>query len=198
LYATNHLEWTEITRTDFQRILYFCAVLSPIANIEWGYSFSKGSYGPFNRELNEATDIIVQYNFAEVSELTLRSKSSLKATYTITQLGKDTVDTIRKLTSERKRFTWIETVIEILEIYGTKVISKLVSKEPTISEMMNENRDGVINLSLEENRSIELSNEIVSELSSKYEVKIDTIESKLISYFDYLSKEMDTPELFSG
>ena len=97
LYAAESLGWPDLNRTNFQKILFFCAALAPSAKIEWGYRFTNAAYGPFNKDIHQATDVLVPYGFVEVTDLTLQKDSKLRARYRITPRGMREVDRICRL-----------------------------------------------------------------------------------------------------
>jgi hypothetical protein len=80
--------------------------------------------------------------------------------------------------------------MKILDIYGPKITTKLAYKEPTFSQMRRQNRGGAIDLSPEDNLSLRLVQTLHDELDDKYSLQLDTLASKLIAYFDYLSTDI--------
>jgi len=191
LHATEALDWPDLNRTNFQKILYLCATLAPLVHIDWEYNFTNAPYGPFNREIHQAADVLVHQGYAELTGLTLQRDSKLRARYRINSSGSREVDRICRLRRERKRLDWITLIVKILDIYGPKIITKLAYREPTFSQMRRQNRGGAIDLSPEDNLSIRLVQTLHDELDSKYTVQLDTLASKLIAYFDYLSAAID-------
>ncbi len=188
LYAADSLGWPDLNRTNFQKILFFCATLAPLVEIRWEYEFTNAPYGPFNRNIFRAADFIVPYGYAKVTSLTLQKDSKLRARYRITPKGIYEVDRICQLDTERKRLEWITLVLKVLDIYGPKMVTKLAYKEPTFSQVRSQNQR-LIDLSLDENRSIELLEKLTAELDIQYSVKLDTLVSRLIVYFDFLSSD---------
>jgi uncharacterized protein YwgA len=190
LYAAHELGWSHLNRTNFQKILYFCAALSPLVDVEWGYEFTNAPYGPFNSEVSQAPDrLVVRYGYAEVVNVTVQKDSKMRADYQITERGKQQVERITKLKRERKRADWIFLVIKILDIYGSRIITKLAYREPTFSKVRKQNQK-TINLSVNENRSIELLDELAAELEREHSITLDTLASKVIVYFDFLSSDI--------
>src|SRR5438128_1993521 len=107
LSTANKLRWQALARTHLQRILYLCAALSGLSNTEWGYEFSNTLYGPFNRHISLAPDDLVHQGYAEVVELRVRKDSRMKATFRITESGKERVELITRLKREGRRLAWI-------------------------------------------------------------------------------------------
>jgi hypothetical protein len=191
LYAGDSLAWPDLTRTNFQRILYLSATLAPLATIEWGYDFTNAPYGSFNGELLQASDLlVVSYGYAEATDVKVQRDSKMRAKYRITRSGKVEVNSICRLRREKERLEWITTVMKVLDIYGPKVTTKLAYEEPTFRRMRKDNKGGVIDLSEDENQSMRLINRLISELSQKHSINLDTTISKLITYFDFLSKDI--------
>jgi hypothetical protein len=190
LHAAETLDWPDLNRTNFQKILYLCATLAPLAHIDWGYDFTNAPYGPFNRGIHHAADVLVHHGYAELTSLTLQRDSKLRARYRITPSGSREADRICKLQREKKRLDWITLIMKILDIYGPKITTKLAYKEPTFSQMRRQNRGGAIDLSPEDNLSLRLVQTLHDELDDKYSLQLDTLASKLIAYFDYLSTDI--------
>jgi len=190
LYATDKLKWPALARTHFQRLLYLCAALSALSNTEWGYEFSNSLYGPFNGQVSSAADELVHRGYAEALDVRVLRNSKMKANFRITESGRRNVEFISNLKQERQRLGWIETVSGILNIYGPAVMSKLAYFEPTFIRMKQENRIGPIDLSIEENQSIQLLHRLSDELKKTYSIHLDTPTSNLIFYFDYMSRDI--------
>ncbi len=189
LYAAKSLDWPDLNRTNFQKILYFCTVLSSLVEIEWGYGFTNAPYGPFKREIHQASDILVPYGYVEVTNLTLQRDAKLRARYKITPKGESEVVRISQLRRERKRLEWITLVMKVLDIYGPTMVTKLAYKEPTFRTVREQNRR-IIDLSPDDNRSIELVQKLSVELDQEYSIQLDTLVSQLIVYFDFLSSDI--------
>ncbi|MSP12338.1 MAG: hypothetical protein EXR62_05200 [Chloroflexi bacterium] len=187
LYASHSLGWDGLNRTGFQKTLYFCATLAELAEIKWEYDFTNAPYGPFNREIHQATDILVHYGYASLSEIVVQADSKLRARYRITTDGENETNRICRLDREKKRLDWITQILKVLDIYGQRIVTKLAYNEPTFSNMRKDNRGGIIDLSSSENRSLELLEVLSDELHRKHSIQLDTMASKLITYFDYLS-----------
>lgn len=190
LYSASVLTWPDLTRTNFQKILYFCSVLSPLAKINWDYDFSNAPFGPFSREIHRAVDILVVYGYAQVEELTIQKDAKLRVRYKISNNGVKEVSQIKRLKKEQERLDWIYTIMKVLDVYGQTVITKLAYMEPTFYSMRRRNKGGIINLGMEENQSIMLMEKVDSELQQKYLINLDTLASKLITYFSYLYTEI--------
>lgn len=189
LYAAQILEWPDLNRTNFQKILYFCAVLAPLAKIDWGYDFTNAQYGPFKSNIQDAVDRLVPYGYARPTEITLQKDSKLRARYKITSRGNQEVERICHLKKEKERLDWIIQIMKVLDVYGPKIVMKLVYNEPTFNKIRKQNQRA-IDLSLEENGSIELVEKFSTELDQSYSIQLDTLASKLIVYFDFLSSDI--------
>ena len=187
LSVADWLNWQPVSRTNFQKVLYFCAVLSPLIELNWKYYFSNAPYGPFNRTLLKAPDRLVIYGDAKVSDVLIQRDSKLRATYLITERGKTKISTITRLESENQRYQWIHLVMSVLSMYGQGFITKLAYQEPNFERVRNGNIGGIIDL--EENLSVELINNIEEEFRHYSEIQLDTNASKMLAYFDYISSE---------
>lgn len=189
LNAADSQGWPDPNRTNFQKILFFCSVLAPLAQIDWDYSFTNAAYGPFNGDIHQAADLLKLHGFAEVPDLTVQRDAKLRASYRITSQGKIEVERICRLYREKQRLDWIDLIMRVLRIYGPKMVTKLAYKEPTFSQVRQQNRKA-IDLSIEQNRSIELISDLSEALHSKYSLDMDTLTSQLIVYFDFLSTDI--------
>lgn len=190
LHAASKLDWPDLTRTNFQKILYFCSILCPIEKLHWGYYFVNAAYGPFNRQIHQASDILVAHRFASIEELVIQKDSKIRARYKITEVGRQEVAKIIKLQREQARSEWIYRIMKVLDIYGQTVITKLAYKEPTFHKMRLHNRGGVIAAGNDENESMTLLQQIDTELQKRYSIKLDTTAAKLITFFNYLSTDI--------
>jgi len=195
LHAANKLGWSTLAPTHLQRILYLCAVLSTLSKTEWGYEFSNTPFGPFNGEISQAAKDLAYQQYAEAVTVIVQRDSRMKATYQITKSGIERVQIIASLKREHQRLAWINSVMGILTVYGPAVMNKLAYFEPTLTRMKLENRQGTIDLSLEDNQSMQLLDRLNDELKRKYQVDLDTPVSNLILYFDYLSRSLGRPDI---
>jgi hypothetical protein len=195
LHAADKLGWPPLAPTHLQRILYLCAVLSTLSNTDWGYEFSNTPFGPFNGEISQAPKDLVFQRYAEAVKVIVQKDSRMKASYHITKSGVERVQIIGNLKREHQRLAWISSVIGFLTVYGPAVMNKLAYLEPTLTRMKLENRHGIIDLSLDDNQSMQLLNRLNEELKRKYQVDLVTPVSNLILYFDYLSRGLGRPEI---
>src|SRR2546425_11087431 len=107
--AGSSFGWSPLNRTSFQKILYLCAALSPIIDMNWGYDFTNAPYGPFNSDIHLASDLLVHRRLAEFRAVTVQKDSKIRATYRITERGATEVDLICRLQEEKNRLQWIAT-----------------------------------------------------------------------------------------
>lgn len=191
LHAGKELGFPDLNRTALQRILYLCAALAPMnENFDWGYDFSSGKYGPYTRFINDAADRVTALGFAEYVDFSVKADNSFRASYRITERGSREVQFILTLTKERKRSEWIHAVLKALEVYGSSVINKIVSREPSFQRMKERNKAGVISLSAEDNRSIGLIDSLTAILQRDYQITLNTSASKMMTFFDFLSSNL--------
>src|SRR5262245_55981249 len=105
LDSANKLNWPDLTRTNFQKILYFCSVLSALVKIDWRYDFTNAPYGPFNRQIHQAVDNLVIRGYANMEEIKIQKDSKLRARYTISNTGIHEVKQITGLRNEQERLS---------------------------------------------------------------------------------------------
>ncbi len=190
LHAAHALHWPDLNRTNFQKILFLSAVLAPLIRLEWGYEFTNAPYGPFSRNIHQAADTLIHYGYAEPVSIKLLKDSKLRARYKITSLGEQEVEAICRLERERIRRGWIMTLMKVLDIYGPTLIIKLAYREPTFAQMRSQNKGGVIDITESENQSLHLIDQLIRTLKERHNIDLDTLTSKLITYFDFISEDI--------
>jgi hypothetical protein len=188
LYASKMSQWSEINSSTIQRILYFCAILSPLVSIPWIYNFSNTIFGPFNGEINLSLKNHVLNGYAKINNVYVNNDSKVRGDYKILDDGISEVEKISMLGMEKERLNWIILITQVLDIYGPKILSKLALCEPFYSQIRL-NRQRHINID-DDNQSIVLIGRIKDELAVKHSIELDTTISKIIFYFDYLSNEI--------
>jgi hypothetical protein len=190
MYAGNLLNWPDLNRTNFQKILYLCAAVAPIGDIGWGYDFTNAPYGPFNREIHVASDMLVHRGYALLTGLRVQRDSKVRASYRITERGIAEVKLICTLKRENDRFRWVAEILKVLDLYGPRLVTKLAYQEPTFNRMRRQNKGGAIDLSIDENQSLRLLTWITHVLKKEFAIDVDTVTCSLIVYFDYLSRSI--------
>jgi hypothetical protein len=187
LTAAEKLDYPSLNRTAIQRILYLAAVLYPINGTEWGYPFTNARFGPFNQFVNQSADRLVQLGLCKTDDLSVTSAGSIKASYSVTDPGMKEASRITLISVQQRRFNWIFSVLKALDIYGTSIISKLASIEPSYARMRAQNKIGVIDLGADENQSLPLLESLSDSLRKNFQIDTSTAPEKLGLYFDFLS-----------
>lgn len=184
--------WNAVSKTNFQRVLYFAAVLSPtfLKDYEWTYSFYNTMYGPINKDLTtELEELSVKELLSLVDRKIIPNRVEEK--YVISLQGKKVVENyIMKLDNEKSKILWLETIVKVLTIYEDNFLSKLVKEDPNVFFMNSGNQKSKIPTN---NTEDNLSNELVKYLEEngksrlKLEGKAD--EEYLLLFFDLLYRK---------
>jgi hypothetical protein len=175
-----------LNRTALQRLLFLTAAVYPLTGGDWGYGFSIARFGPFNKLVNQAADQLALRGLCEFREFGVNTDGNIRAIYRVTAVGIAQVRRITVLHSQKPRFEWINTVTSALDIYGSSVISKIASKEPSYLDMRSRNQVGGIPLMVD-NKSIALIERLAADLKKRFNVDTESVMEKLLLYFDFLS-----------
>ena len=67
-YYVNKNNWQDVSKTNYHRILYFSATLSPIfaPDYNWKYYFSNTLFGPYNSEISDSLQRLSVKGFIKV------------------------------------------------------------------------------------------------------------------------------------
>lgn len=184
--------WGAVSKTNFQRVLYFAAVLSPafLKGYEWTYSFFNTMYGPVNRDLTTELEEL----FAKGLLLLVERKivpNRVEEKYSISPQGEKIVENhIMKLEYESSKILWLETMVKVLTIYEDNFLSKLIKEDPNVSYMNSGNQKTKIPTN---NTEDNLSNELLKYLeeNGKEKLKLDgkADEEYLLLFFDLLYRK---------
>ena len=117
--------WNAISKTNFQRVLYFAATLSPafLKDYEWTYSFYNTIYGPVNRDLTmDLEELFAKELLLLVDRKVIPNRVEEK--YAISSKGRKVVENnIMKLDYKKSKVLWLETVVKVLTIYADNFLS---------------------------------------------------------------------------
>lgn len=184
--------WSAASKTNFQRVLYFSAVLSPsvLPEYEWPYSFANTIFGPINRDLTSELEELYAKGLLELFDRKIVA-NRVEEKYCISKQGIQIVnDTIMRLYSEESKILWFETIVKVLSLYEDNFLSKLIKEDPNISYMNNGNQKTKINI---ENKEGNLSNELLLYLENTGKTKMqleDTADEEyLMLFFDLLYRK---------
>jgi hypothetical protein len=187
LVAARDHAMSGLNRTALQRLLFLAAAVYPLTGDNWGYGFSTARFGPFNTLVNQAADQLALRGLCEFKEFGVNTDGNIRAVYRVTDIGVAQVQRITKIHSQQRRCEWINTVTAALDIYGSSVISKIASKEPSYVEMRARNQIGGIPLGEADNKSIALIERLATDLKKRFKVDTESLMEKLLLYFDFLS-----------
>lgn len=183
--------WSAVSKTNFQRVLYFAATLSPafLKDYEWEYSFYNTMHGPVTRDLTTELDELF------IKELLLLADRKIipnrvEEKYVISSQGKKVVENLMKLNCETSKILWLETIVKVLTIYEDNFLSKLIKEDPNVSFMNSGNQKTKIPTN---NTEDNLSNKLVKYLeeSGKTKLKLEgkADEEYLLLFFDLLYRK---------
>ena len=184
--------WIAASKTNFQRVLYFSAVLSPsvLPDYEWPYGFANTMYGPINRDLTSELEELFVKGLLELSDRKIIS-NRVEEKYHISNQGISVVkNNIMQLYSEKSKILWIETIVNVLSLYEDNFLSKLIKEDPNISHMNKGNQKSKISI---ENKEDNLSNELLKYLEdtgkTKMQLEKPADKEYLMLFFDLLYRK---------
>lgn len=184
--------WNAASKTNFQRVLYFAATLSPafLKDYEWSYSFFNTMYGPINKDLTlELEELFTKGLLLLVDRKIIPNRVEEK--YSISLKGKSIVENhIMKIEYEASKLLWLKTIVKVLTIYEDNFLSKLIKEDPNISFMNSGNQKTKIPT---DNTTDNLSKELLNYLeeNGKDKLKLDSKadEEYLLLFFDLLYRK---------
>lgn len=184
--------WKAASKTNFQRVLYFAAVLSPtfLPNYEWAYSFANTMFGPINKDLTTELEELFAKGLLSLSDRKIIT-NRVEEKYCISQQGKLVVEnSIMKLNYESSKILWIEVIVKVLSIYENNFLSKLIKEDPNIAYMNEGNQKTRIPM---DNTEDNLSNELLKYLEEngrkKLKLEGEADEEYLLLFFDLLYRK---------
>lgn len=183
--------WSAVRKTNFQRVLYFAAVLSPtfLKDYEWKYSFYYTLYGPVTKDLTAELDELFAKGLLSLADRKI-IPNRVEEKYVISLQGKKVVEDLMKLNYETSKILWLETIVKVLTIYEDNFLSKLIKEDPNVSFMNSGNQKTKIPINDTEDN---LSNELVKYLeeNGKTKLRLDgkADEEYLLLFFDLLYRK---------
>ncbi|MFV0239889.1 MAG: hypothetical protein ACK5H4_07605 [Lacrimispora sphenoides] len=191
-YYLDKVGWKSINKTNYQRILYFTAVLSPVflKDYDWPYTFSNTLFGPQNKDITKELEVLFTRNLIDLEERRIIS-NRVEARYKISEKGKIAFkNTILVLDSEHSKLMWFHMVIKVLNLYGDKFLTKLIKEDPNISVMNEGNQNSRIPIGNDtDNLSKELLQYLKENGSRKVNLESDKDEEFLMLFFDLLYRK---------
>lgn len=184
--------WKAASKTNFQRVLYFAAALSPtfLPDYEWTYSFANTMFGPINKDLTTELEELFTKGLLALTDRKIIT-NRVEEKYCISPKGKIAVEnSTMKLNYESSKILWIEIMVRVLSIYEDNFLSKLIKEDPNISFMNAGNQMTRITL---DNTQDNLSNELMKYLEENGRKKL-VLEGKadeeyLLLFFDLLYRK---------
>lgn len=183
--------WSAVSKTNFQRVLYFAEVLSPtfLKDYEWKYSFYNTLYGPATKDLTAELDELFAKGLLSLADRKI-IPNRVEEKYVISLQGKKVVEDLMKLNYETSKILWFETIVKVLTIYEDNFLSKLIKEDPNVSFMNSGNQKTKIPTN---NTEDNLSNELIKYLeeNGKTKLKLDgkADEEYLLLFFDLLYRK---------
>lgn len=183
--------WSAVSKTNFQRVLYFAAVLSPafLKDYEWKYSFYNTLYGPITKDLTAELDELFAKGLLLLADRKI-IPNRVEEKYVISMQGKKVVEDLMKLNYETSKILWLETIVKVLTIYEDNFLSKLIKEDPNVSYMNSGNQKTKIPTNDTEDN---LSNELIKYLEEigKTKLKLEGKADKeyLLLFFDLLYRK---------
>ncbi|WP_061316561.1 hypothetical protein [Clostridium botulinum] len=189
-YYLNKNHWENVSKTNYQRILYFSAALSPIFAPEynWNYYFSNTIFGPYNSEIADSLQKLSVKGFIRITERKV-SGNRVFENYCITQIGIDMCENILfKIDFELEKYFCFNIIVKVLSIYGSEFLVKLVKTDPNINAL---NKIKKMSRISTDNTEDNLSKEFFVFLKENSKRKNDKItdEDNLLLFFDVLYRK---------
>lgn len=184
--------WKSVSKTNFQRVLYFAAELSPafLKDYEWTYSFANTMYGPANKDLTAELEELFTKELLLLEDRKI-IPNRVEEKYSISPKGKFVVEnSIMKLEYQTSKRLWLETIVKVLTIYEDNFLSKLIKEDPNVSFMNAGNQKTKIPIG---NTADNLSKELIKYLEEngrkKFELEGKADEECLLLFFDLLYRK---------
>jgi hypothetical protein len=191
-YFIDKNNWVSASKTSFQRILYFSAVLSPIfmPKEKWVYDFSNTIFGPYNNEIQKKIQELLAKELLVLDERKFFS-NRIEERYKISQKGNLMCENILfKINRLSSKIEWFDIIVKTLSIYGEEFLSKLIKTDPNVVNQTMQNTYKRITIDDSEgNISKEFFNYIKEK--GKQNINIGTKEDKdfLLLFFDILYRK---------
>ncbi|AMN32110.1 hypothetical protein LI058_15125 [Clostridium perfringens] len=185
-YYINKNHWKNVSKTNYQRILYFSEALSPIfaPNYNWSYYFSNTIFGPYNSEIAESLQELSVKQFIKITERKV-SANRVFENYCITEKGKLICESVLfKIESETDKYKCFKMVVKVLSIYGSDFLVKLIKSDPNINSLNKINKMSRI---VTDNSEENLSKEFFMFLKKRNTSITD--EDTLLLFFDILYRK---------
>lgn len=184
--------WKAVNKTNFQRVLYFAAVLSPtfLNEYEWTYSFANTMFGPINKDLTTELEELFAKGLLILADRRI-IPNRVEEKYCISPQGKRVVEnSIMKLSSESSKRLWLESIVKVLSIYEDNFLSKLIKEDPNVSFMNEGNQKSKISINnTEENLSNELLKYLEESGRKRFKLEGKADEEYLLLFFDLLYRK---------
>jgi len=133
-YYANKNDWKNISKTNYQRILYFSAVLAPIfiPNVIWSYGFNNTIFGPYNTDITDALKELNIKNLINEENRTVHA-NKIYTDYVISIRGIELFENkLYKIIPEQAKYRWLSIIVKVLSIYGSDFMVKLIKNDPNV------------------------------------------------------------------
>lgn len=180
--------WEGANKSNFQRVLYFSAALSPaFLTDNWAYSFSNTIFGPHNNSITEQLKKLSLKQFLELKDRNIYN-NRVEERYIISQKGIDSLEnTVFKMVNWKKRVSWLSIIVKVLSIYGENFVAKLVKEDPNVFYSNQDNKRAKITTDdSEENLSKEFLLFVKEQGKMKINLEFQKDEDYLLYFFDVL------------
>ncbi len=184
--------WDGSNKSNFQRVLYFSAALSPIfiRDYNWNYSFSNTIFGPYNSMIKNELEKLSIKGLLELTERKVYI-NRVEERYIITSKGKTWCeDLLFRINSENAKIKWFKIIVKVLSIYGENFLSKLIKEDPNVYSQNEINRNArIITDNSEENLSKEFFEFLKEKGKDKLNIESQKDEDYLLLFFDILYRK---------
>ena len=184
--------WNGSNKSNFQRVLYFSAALSPIfiPHYNWSYAFSNTLFGPYNSIIKEELEKLSVKGLLELTQRKVYA-NRVEERYIITSKGiKWCENTLFMLVPEQPKINWFKIIVKVLSIYGEEFLSKLIKEDPNVYSQNEINRNARLVIdNTDENLSKEFFQFLREKGKSKLDMRLQKDEDYLLMYFDILYRK---------
>lgn len=184
--------WNAVSKTNFQRVLYFAAVLSPafLNDYEWTYNFYNTMFGPINRDLTAQLEELFAKGLLMLENRKIET-NRVEEKYVISTKGKEIIEKrIMKLDCEKSKILWLETMVKVLTIYEDDFLSKLIKEDPNVFFMNSGNQKTKMPTgNTEDNLSNELLKYLEKNGRERFNLEKKADEEYLLLFFDLLYRK---------
>lgn len=177
--SSKTIGWSDLKEQSIYRILYLSSVLYsfmfPGEHFKEGYDFTVDMSGPYSKGLRDALSFLVSNDI-----LSLKDNKEY-------ELTKSSDLDLSNSSEQKRKMTWLKTILYILGTYGEKKVYEFVIRDPEYRANIESNSLQSLNTD-DANRTIDFLNSIKRQFEKKLaEENTQPDKSKYLElYFEYV------------